>query len=260
MKKSVAVILFPGSNCEVEASSMLSYAGLEPTIVRWNMLKAIEDFDSYFLPGGWSYEDRIRAGVIASKEPMVAKIKNEAKKGKPVIGICNGAQILVEAGMVPTNSDEPTLALAPNRNRFISGLYSTWILVKVNTRCKSKLLQDFHPGEIVPMPIAHGEGRYTSNDPDMLKHLESKKVIAFQYCDPKGNTDIGFPYNPNGSIGSIAGISNEHGNVLAIMPHPERASLMRNLPSQRGSFQDSMRFAPSMKLFTGLRKVLEAKK
>ena len=119
----IAVILFPGNNCENETARAVESVGMQADIVRWNEPKHLKEYDGYILPGGWAYEDRIRAGAIAAQDPIIKVIKEEAKSGKVVLGICNGAQILIEAGIIPGLKDKVQMALAPNINPFVSGFY-----------------------------------------------------------------------------------------------------------------------------------------
>ena len=133
----IAVILFPGTNCENEAARAVEATGMKAEIIRWNDSKKLGLFDGYILPGGWSYEDRIRAGVIASKDKVMNVIKEEAEKGKVVLGICNGCQVLVEAGIIPGVKDKVQMALAPNINPFVSGYYCTWIKIKNASKKKT---------------------------------------------------------------------------------------------------------------------------
>ena len=123
----IAVIMFPGSNCENETARAITSAGMNAKVIRWNETTGLSNYDGYVIPGGWSYEDRIRAGVISAKDPIMDIIKKEASNGKVVLGICNGCQILVESGIIPGLEDNVQMALAPNINPFIQGYYCTWI-------------------------------------------------------------------------------------------------------------------------------------
>jgi len=129
-KPNIAVIWFPGNNCEQETLEAVNAAGMDGKILRWNTEENLSSYDGFVIPGGWAYEDRIRAGVVAAKDPVMNRIKEESSKGKPVLGICNGAQVLVETGMVPGLQDKVEFALAPNKNPLISGYYNTWIKIK----------------------------------------------------------------------------------------------------------------------------------
>ena len=129
-KPNIAVIYFPGNNCEEESLKAVLSTGMDGKIVRWNERRGIDKFDGYIIPGGWGYEDRIRAGVIMAKDPVFDIIRKQVEIDKPVLGICNGAQALVECGMIPGLKNKVEMALAPNKNPFVSGYYSTWVYVK----------------------------------------------------------------------------------------------------------------------------------
>src|SRR3989338_6121140 len=128
--KKVAVIFFPGNNCEEETLKVFEDSGMKADLVRWTTKKSLDDYDCFVLQGGFSYEDRIRAGVISAKDPLMQKIKKYANDGKIVLGICNGAQVLVESGLIPGNEDKVQMALAPNKNPFVSGYYATFVHLK----------------------------------------------------------------------------------------------------------------------------------
>lgn len=226
----VAIIQFPGSNCEAETGRALSLAGLDYAIFRWNENASdLIHFGAFVLPGGFSYQDRIRAGVVAAKDSILERITIESDKGKPVLGICNGAQILVESGLVPGGGDI-RFALAPNTMPVARSYLCRWIFVRPTSKT-SLFTTGYREDEIIPMPVAHAEGRFISDDEKLLEEFEDTGSIAFRYCDNKGSVTTEYPVNPNGSIFSIAGLSNLEGNVLALMPHPERASFLRQVPA-----------------------------
>ena len=233
-KPKIAVILFPGINMETEMVDVCLASGMDAEIVRWNNYGKIESYDGFIIGGGFSFEDRIRAGVIAAKEPLMNEIRKQASKGKPVLGVCNGAQILVESGLIPGIKNElqtAQMALAPNKNPVISGYYNVWINLKnveENGRCAFTRLMD--KNDIIPVPIAHGEGRFTTRDKSLLKELIKNKQIIFRYCTKDGEIKDEFPVNPNGALYNIAAICNPKGNIMAMMPHPERSSWVRQLP------------------------------
>ena len=264
-KPNVAVIYFPGNNCEEEALKAILASGMDGKIIRWNERKDIEKYDGYLIPGGWGYEDRIRAGVIMAKDPVFDIINDEAKKGKPVLGVCNGAQALVECGMIPGLQNKIEMALAPNQNPFISGYYCTWIHVKneqEKNRCAFTKFTE--KDEVIPLPIAHGEGRYTTRDNELLKKLIANKQIIFRYSTKDGRIEESFPTNPNGAMHNIAAVCNKNGNVMAIMPHPERASFIRQLPDITELKNNSQKlvsamesFAPAMKIFHSMKEYIE---
>lgn len=264
-KPNIAVIYFPGNNCEEESLRAILAAGIEGKIVRWNERKGIEKFDGFVIPGGWAYEDRIRAGVIAAKDPVFSIIKKEAENMKPVLGICNGAQALVECGMIPGLQDKVQMALAPNKNPFISGYYCTWIYAKsFQDKGRCAFTKFTEKDEIVPMPIAHGEGRYVTRDKKLLNQLIKNNQIIFRYSAKDGKIDESFPTNPNGAMHNIAAICNRKGNVMAMMPHPERASFIRQLPDitdlknkSIGNARHIESPAPASSIFNSMKKYVE---
>lgn len=227
----VAVIQFPGVNCEYETAAALRSIGLEARIFRWNEDPSLLDgCAGIILPGGFSYQDRIRAGVVAAKDRIMDKVSSLARAGTPVLGICNGAQVLVESGLIPgIHWESVDLALAPNVMADREGYYCTWVnLRKEAGPCVWTRL--FRDGEIIPVPIAHAEGRFVTEDADVLEAMRKNSQIALRYCDAAGAVVESFPANPNGSVENIAGVSNREGNVLAMMPHPERATWLRQVP------------------------------
>ena len=238
MAARIAIIQFPGVNCEYETGWALEKAGLAASIVRWNQpVAALEAFDGFVLPGGFSYQDRVRAGAIAAADEIIEVIMKQSDLGKPVVGICNGAQVLVEAGLVPgLERGRIDLALAPNKGMGRDGYYANWVFVKVPQRSRRTAVTfRLKPGEVVPIPIAHCEGRFTSSTSGLFERLEGDGQIALTYCRADGTPARGFPDDPNGSDRLAAGISNPRGNVVAMMPHPERAAWLRQVPAELGS-------------------------
>ncbi|MBN1494570.1 phosphoribosylformylglycinamidine synthase I [Candidatus Peregrinibacteria bacterium] len=230
MSHKIGVILFPGTNCELEAIRALKRSGFDVTLIRWNDQKIDYTlFDGFFMPGGFAYEDRGRSGIIASKDPLVKKIKTEAEKGKLIIGVCNGAQVVLEAKMIPgLDKNHVEMALAWNERvdktgKILgNGFYNDWIYIKSTAkkgRCAFNCFEDDH---IMRIPVAHGEGRYTTLDTGLLDVLQNNDQLVFSYCSKNGEVVNEFPINPNGAVLNIAGICNPQGNVLALMPHPER--------------------------------------
>jgi phosphoribosylformylglycinamidine synthase I len=235
MKGRVAIIQFPGVNCEYESAEAVRSIALEAGIFRWNEDPALlDDCAGIILPGGFAYQDRIRAGVVAAKDRIMDAVSELARGGKPVLGICNGAQVLVEAGLIPgIHWEKVDLALAPNIMADREGYYCNWVHVrKESGGCL--WTRSFLDGEIIPIPIAHGEGRFVTEDEPVLDEMKSRGQIALRYCDAAGAVVDSFPVNPNGSADNIAGVSNVEGNVLAMMPHPERATWLRQVPEDVG--------------------------
>jgi phosphoribosylformylglycinamidine synthase I len=237
----VALIQFPGSNCEWETKAAAEAAGIACDIFRWNRdPELLADYDGYIIGGGFSYQDRVRAGVIATKEPIVARMMAEVgEKGKPALGICNGAQVLVEAGLIPgIRRGEVEMALAPNRHdpqHRIAGFCCRWVFLRqAADPARCLFTSGMRPGQVFPIPIAHGEGRFTTSDPGLVEGLRANDQIVFQYCDAAGDVVDTPDVNPNGAVANIAGLCNPEGTVLAMMPHPERASFLRQVPTDLG--------------------------
>jgi len=225
----VAVILFPGSNCELEALRAVRRSKIEPELIRWNdESKKLSNYDAFILPGGFSYEDRGRSGIIASKDPIVKSICKEGMNGKPVLGICNGAQILVETGMIPgLNPEHLEMALSWNeriKNGKILGVgfYNDWVYMRHDSKPGRSVYNKFPAKTLMQIPVAHGEGRFTTKDKTVLKNLINNNQTLFRYCDAQGKFVDEFPVNPNGAMYNLAGVCNPEGNIMALMPHPER--------------------------------------
>jgi phosphoribosylformylglycinamidine synthase I len=225
----IAIIQFPGSNTERETFMACERTGLTPVEFLWNEpVQELSKFHGYILVGGFSYEDRSRAGVIASLEPIIDKLKLESESGKPILGICNGAQILIESGMVPgLKNYQVGAALTDNKriqnNQIVGvGYYNTWANLKMGVepnRCA--FTRHMKKDDWMNIPLAHGEGRFVLPKP-LLKEMIDSQQTVYRYCDNDGNVIDEFPTNPNGSEYSLAGVCNPQGNVMAIMPHPER--------------------------------------
>jgi phosphoribosylformylglycinamidine synthase I len=232
-RSRVAIVQFAGVNCENESARALERAGLEAEVFRWTRpASQLRAFDAYLLPGGFSYQDRVRAGALASKDPLVEVLSEESERGKPVLGICNGAQVLVEAGLVPDHGSVE-LALARNRMPDRDGYYARWIHVRVEAS-PCLFTRHLEPGTLLPLPMAHGEGRFTSNETGRLAALARAGQIPLRYVTPAGEPAADFPANPNGAEEAAAAVCNSRGNVLAIMPHPERAQDLGGLARSVG--------------------------
>jgi phosphoribosylformylglycinamidine synthase len=203
-----AVIVFPGTWSDHDSQHSLQVAGQEADLV-WHRETDLSRYDAIVLPGGFSYGDYLRCGAIARFSPVMAAVMEDAAAGKPVIGICNGFQVLCEAHLLPG---------ALMRNDSLQ-YRCQWVNLRADNTT-SAWTGALEPGQVISVPISHGEGRYTA-DAATLDELESSGRVAFRYCGPEG--EVTPETNPNGSDRGIAGIVNERGNVLGMMPHPERA-------------------------------------
>ncbi|WP_411281928.1 phosphoribosylformylglycinamidine synthase subunit PurQ [Gemmatimonas sp.] len=203
------IVRFPGSNCDEDAFHAIADHLGQNAVYLWHKDHDLQNVDLVILPGGFSYGDYLRAGAIARFSPIMQEVIAYAKRGGPVLGICNGFQIACEAGLLPG-------ALLRNASlRFVSA--PTQLRVdSIATRFTSQ----YHIGQVISMPVAHGDGRYTA-DADTLARLEGEGQVVFRYVNADGEASASA--NPNGSLRNIAGIVNAEGNVLGMMPHPERA-------------------------------------
>lgn len=217
---SVAVILFPGSNRDQDMLDALAHTTGKPPHGVWHGETSLPaDTQAIVLPGGFSYGDYLRCGAIAARSPIMPEVIKAAQSGMPVLGVCNGFQILIEAGLLPG---------ALMRNASLRFVCKTVDLQVESTR--APFLGSFTKGDVWPCPVAHGDGNYVCT-PDMLKALQDEDAIALTYANAS---------NPNGSVADIAGITNKAGTVLGMMPHPENIALPHQ-PRQTGA-----------KLFEGL--------
>ncbi|NTV93024.1 MAG: phosphoribosylformylglycinamidine synthase subunit PurQ [Chlorobiaceae bacterium] len=206
----VGIVVFPGSNCDHDTEyAVASFSGAVPVML-WHNEHDLQECDVIILPGGFSYGDYLRAGSIARFSPIMQEVIAFARKGYPVLGICNGFQVLLESGLLEG-------ALSKNRDKKF--ICSDTIIKAVN--CSTIFTSGYSQGEVLSIPIAHGEGNYFA-PPELLESLQEHNQIVFTYADRDGNESA--EANPNGSIGNIAGLVNREGNVLGLMPHPERAS------------------------------------
>lgn len=205
-----AVIVFPGANCDRDVAYVTRDILAQPTRMVWHEDSDLGDVDVVVVPGGFSYGDYLRCGAIARFSPAMQATVAHANAGKPVLGICNGFQILTEVGLLPG-------ALVRNRDmRFICDRVPLRI-----ERTDLLWTAGYSAGQVITLPIAHGEGCYYA-DEATLAELEANRQIVFRYSNLDGSVNKGS--NPNGSLGNIAGICNRAGNVLGLMPHPERAA------------------------------------
>ncbi|PFC85479.1 phosphoribosylformylglycinamidine synthase I [Bacillus anthracis] len=195
-----AVIVFPGSNCDVDMFHAIKDELGEEVDYVWHDTENLDEYDAILLPGGFSYGDYLRCGAISRFANAMKAVQKAAEQGKPILGVCNGFQILVESGLLPG---------ALMRNENLKFMCRT-VQLRVENN-ETMFTSQYEKGEVINIPIAHGEGNYYC-DEETLKKLEENNQIAFRYVE-----------NPNGSVSDIAGIVNEKGNVLGMMPHPERA-------------------------------------
>ncbi len=208
MKAKIAVLMFPGSNCDLDTVHVLKNVIKVETDLVWHNHFKEENYDGVILPGGFAFGDYLRAGIIAAHSPAIDEAKVMLKDGRPVIGICNGFQILTEAQFLPG-------ALLQNDSLKFVCKWVNLVVENNNTALSNKMKE----GEVIDIPIAHGEGRFFT---DNLKELEENNQIVFRYADEQGK--VTKDSNPNGSLGNIAGICNLERNCVGLMPHPERAS------------------------------------
>lgn len=203
------VVTFPGSNCDYDAYRAVIDTLGEEAVYIWHKDHDLQNSDVIILPGGFSYGDYLRPGAIARFSPVMSEVVQHARKGGPVIGICNGFQIACEAGLLP--------------GALLRNVSLQFISAPVHLRVENAdtlFTSQYDEGEVIRVPIAHGDGRYTARDRE-LDVLESAGRVVFRYVSPTG--EVNDEVNPNGSARSIAGIVSEEGNVLGMMPHPERA-------------------------------------
>ncbi|HEY3582843.1 MAG TPA: phosphoribosylformylglycinamidine synthase subunit PurQ [Casimicrobiaceae bacterium] len=203
------IVTFPGSNCDYDAFHAVADVLGEHAVYLWHKDHDLQGVDVVILPGGFSYGDYLRAGAIARFSPIMREVAAHARRGGPVLAVCNGFQIACEAGLLPG---------ALLRNASLSFL-GQFVRVRVENT-DTMFTNRYAPGQILRIPIAHGEGRFTA-DEDTLNRLEGEGRVAFRYVNAAGGLDA--ESNPNGSQRAIAGIVSAEGNVMGLMPHPERA-------------------------------------
>jgi phosphoribosylformylglycinamidine synthase len=204
-----AIVVFPGSNRERDAEAALTQAMGRKPIMVWHRDTELPDVDLVLVPGGFSYGDYLRCGAIAAHSPILREVKARADKGMAVIGVCNGFQIITEAGLLPG------ILLRNASLKFVCRN----IRLKVETS-QSLFTSQYEQGQVLSIPVAHHDGNYFADD-RTLDELEANGQVAFRYCSPDG--EFGDEHNPNGSARNIAGIFNRTKNVLGLMPHPENA-------------------------------------
>lgn len=204
-----AVIEFPGSNCDHDAEYAVGHVLAQDVELVWHKETSLKGADVVILPGGFAHGDYLRTGAMARFSPIMAAVKTFAERGGPVIGICNGFQILLEAGLLPG---------AMLRNRGLK-FRCEHVFVRVD-HTDTPFTCSAEPGQVLKIPIAHGEGNYYA-PPGLLRELEANRQVVFRYTTPDGQLDDAA--NPNGSLHGIAGLCNEARNVVGLMPHPERA-------------------------------------
>jgi phosphoribosylformylglycinamidine synthase I len=202
------IIVFPGSNCDRDVYTAIKNITGHPPKMVWHKDTSIENTNLIVLPGGFSHGDYLRSGSIASRAPIMKDIINKAKNGTPVLGICNGFQILTECGLLPG-------ALMRNNKMNFICKYTYLISNNENNWINKKQV-----GKVISLPVAHHDGNYYADD-QIIEELVKENRIAYQYCSNQGLIEE--KSNINGSINNIAGIINDAGNVLGMMPHPERA-------------------------------------
>lgn len=286
----IAVLQFPGTNCEFETLVAVKAVGMEAEIFRWNRPAGeLSSFDGFVIPGGFSYQDRVRAGAIAAKEPVMRTLTEEAEKGKPILGICNGFQILVETGLLPGRAGRPgsrsgssmpkgaagfingidrcspEIDMALAQNVMVSagkivrrGYYCDWVNLRHEApirRCSGSFA--IERGALLKIPIAHGEGNLVTATPGLINQLNEREQVVFRYCDRNGRIINEFPYNVNGSRESIAALCNEQGNVLGMMPHPERAFFAWQLPAFDPRKQRPDEPGPGRRVFKSMKCYIE---
>ncbi|MEQ8820257.1 MAG: phosphoribosylformylglycinamidine synthase subunit PurQ [Sumerlaeia bacterium] len=204
-----AVVVFPGSNCDRDCLNAVKGPLGQHVQAVWHRDAVPDDVDCIIVPGGFSYGDALRAGALAALSPVMESVRRAADDGKLVLGVCNGFQVLLESGLLPGALMKNTGLRFVCRDVFLR--VDNWM---------SPFTLDYGPNQVIRVPVAHGYGNYYAPQAD-LDALEERGGVVFRYCDEHGNLDSGA--NPNGSLNAIAGITNERGNVLGMMPHPERA-------------------------------------
>ena len=206
----IGVVLFPGSNCDFDTIHAFREVLGKPTLPLWHKDHDLQGVDAVVLPGGFSYGDYLRSGAIARFSPLMQEVREFAAKGGPVLGICNGFQVLLELGLLPG-------AMLRNKNlKFLC----RHVTIRVENE-KTRFTRKAKKGQVLRIPIAHFDGNFYA-PPETLREIEDGGRVAFRYCEPDGS--LSEESNVNGSLGAIAGLVNKAGNVCGLMPHPERAA------------------------------------
>jgi len=232
MSKRIAVVVFPGTNSEDETLRLLRDCGGNAHLVHWSVASTLPAYDAYVLPGGFAYEDRIRAGAIAAHDAAMDHVIAGAQNGKLVLGICNGAQIALEAGLVPGTGPIRRPTAAFTKNGPVAHFVCTHVYVKLRIEpARSAITAALPHDALIPAWTANGEGRLAA-DATHLQELEEGEHVAFVYAHADGSVDESA--SPNQSALGVAGLINREGNVLALMPHPERDAWTFNHPDRRG--------------------------
>jgi len=219
----IGVIQFPGSNCEYETIRAIEAVGGQADLLRWNVSETVfHQYEGYVVPGGFSYQDRVRSGAIAAKLPIISYLIAADLLQKPILGICNGCQILAESGLSPNTAQQHQIemALTPNEKDHLPvGFLCQWVFVKIVHPEKSVFTPFFKPNDVLPIVMSHAEGRFV-----LKPGISSDELTCVSYCNEQGEDMV----SQNGSF--IAGLCNPKGNVMAIMPHPERVVFSHQLP------------------------------
>jgi phosphoribosylformylglycinamidine synthase I len=230
MSARVAVVIFPGTNSEDETGRLLRDLGMKAELVHWSRGETLPGYDAYVLPGGFAYEDRVRAGAIPAHDRVMDHVIAGAQGGKLVLGICNGAQILLEAGLVPGTGPvrRPTAAFTHNAQRHFVCKH-VYVQLAIDP-ARSPFTAELARGAVIPAWAAHGQGRLAASAEQLCEIVEDGH-LAFAYANADGSRNAAAI--PNGSALGAAGLINREGNVLAIMPHPERDAWNFNHPDRR---------------------------
>ena len=254
MAAKVAVLVFPGTNSETETWRICRDVGLDARIVHWSQAATLMQFDAYVLPGGFAYEDRIRAGAVPAHDPMMDYVIEASQKGKLILGVCNGAQILLEAGLVPGTGPvrRPTAAFTHNGPvpHFVCKHVHLKLAVEPS-RCA--ITAALAKNALIPAWAAHGQGRLAAT-PEHLREIVQGGHLAFVYAHADGTVNEAAV--PNASALGCAGLTNREGNVLAIMPHPERDAWNYNHPDRRDT-GDILAPSGGVKLYAALAEALK---